>query len=195
MATYTVKKIVSSEDAQWQGLYKTYFITSGKTVYILTKPQNVPAQGDVLEGSISQDKAMNYKFTKDKVEQGAQSPQTASTPSAALSAIAKQYKADPDKMQQDFTLEKAKNMSIQRQVAVKGAVELIVAGKAELTDLHVTYTDLMRLLTEPNWETFVANYTEDDDLPPVEVYDNLPTDDDVAGVEQALDQIEIDEPF
>lgn len=59
----------------------------------------------------------------------------------------KEFKADPQKLKQDFTLAVAQNLSIQRQVAVKGVVELIVAGKRDYKDLQVTFDDLMGLLS------------------------------------------------
>lgn len=60
----------------------------------------------------------------------------------------KVFKADPDKMDQDKKLAIATNQSIQRQVAMKGAVELIVAGKREYGELTSTFKDLMDLISK-----------------------------------------------
>lgn len=46
-------------------------------------------------------------------------------------------------------LEIAKNQSIQRQVAVKGAVELTYSGIAQWDDFEMTFDRLMRLLSRP----------------------------------------------
>lgn len=60
----------------------------------------------------------------------------------------KQVKADPEKMAQDKILAIATNLSIQKQVALKGAVELIVASKREYGELKVTFDDLLNLLVK-----------------------------------------------
>lgn len=62
----------------------------------------------------------------------------------------KGFKADPAKLEQDKLLAIATNRSIQRQVAVKGAVELIATGKRSYADLQLTYYDLMELLEGGN---------------------------------------------
>lgn len=194
---YTVEKIISSEDANWNGTHRTWFTTTGKTVYILTKPHNVPTEGEVLEGTIALDKQNNYKFTKDKIDQNAPRPTHTSAP--APQPERKQFKADPDKMKQEFTLEQAKNMSIQRQVAVKGAIDLIVAGQGDYASFHAIYVDIMEVLSEPNWHNFRMQATVDpttfDNEPPLELYDQLPTEEDVNNVEDALDNLQLEEPF
>lgn len=98
------------------------------------------------------------------------------------------FKADPDKMKQEYTLAQATNMSIQRQVALKGAIELVVAGKSD--DVVESYVDLMRLLSEPDWAKFDAPMDDrfENDLPPVESYDNLPTDEQVDDYDNDLDR-------
>lgn len=58
----------------------------------------------------------------------------------------KEFKADPAKMKQDYALQVKTNQSIQKQVALKGAVDLIVAGKRPYEDLELTYYDLLNLL-------------------------------------------------
>lgn len=60
-------------------------------------------------------------------------------------------KADPDKLKQEYELEVARNQSIQRQVAVKGVIELITHDKVELTDFGKEYNKIMKLLTT-QWE-------------------------------------------
>lgn len=73
----------------------------------------------------------------------------AGTPSTGFARVpaTKEFKADPAKMAQDKHLAIATNQSIQRQVAMKGTVELIVGGIRKYDDLQVTFDDLMGLLT------------------------------------------------
>lgn len=58
-------------------------------------------------------------------------------------------KADPDKLKQERELEIARNQSIQRQVAVKAAVELVVSDKIKLDELDTYYDKFMDKLTTP----------------------------------------------
>jgi hypothetical protein len=93
----------------------------------------------------------------------------------------KKFEADPVKLKQEFNLEVHKNQSIQRQVAVKGVVDLIVAGKRDYAQLEDTYNDLMVLLNPKQVEIKPVETVTDKgdfaainfepDLPPVEVYD------------------------
>lgn len=91
----------------------------------------------------------------------------------------KHFAADPKKMQQDLNLEIKRNQSIQRQVAVKGAVELISVGVRKYSDLTAVYNDLMRLLNPEQVleETYEVEDQGDfakflaDDQPPVQNYD------------------------
>lgn len=90
--------------------------------------------------------------------------------------------ADPLKLKQEMTLEVAKNLSIQRQVAAKSAIELIVAGKRDYADLQVTFDDLISLINPKQLDTDRANELNqeldqgfkeamENDLPPVENYE------------------------
>lgn len=171
-----VTTIQSRTPDDFNGLTRTWFEAEGyeKPIYMFSKPDNPINVKDELIGTVSQDKAGNLKFTKEK------KPFIPAPPTQERT-----YRADPDKMKQEFTLEQARNMSIQRQVAVKGAVDLVVAGKAH--DIMLAYVDLMTLLAEPDWYKFkmelgLQEQIEDpeialdrafDDLPPVENYEDL----------------------
>lgn len=61
-----VEKILEAEPNSFQGLTKTTFLSEGRAIYIFTKPENDPKEGDELSGEITQDKAGKNKFTKDK---------------------------------------------------------------------------------------------------------------------------------
>lgn len=63
----------------------------------------------------------------------------------------KKFEADPKKLQQEFSLEVAKNLSIQRQVSLKACVDLVVADKIAYTGLDATFDHLM-LLLNPKYE-------------------------------------------
>lgn len=56
-------------------------------------------------------------------------------------------KADPDKLKQEWELEVARNQSIQRQVAIKGVIELIIHDKIKLIDFDKQYDEIMTKLT------------------------------------------------
>lgn len=59
----------------------------------------------------------------------------------------KSFKADPVKLNQDLKLEIARNQSIQRQVALKAAVDVYCSSEAILvTDIETIFNDFMRLL-------------------------------------------------
>jgi hypothetical protein len=100
---------------------------------------------------------------------------------APRSSGAKTFQADPKKLKQEMTLEVAKNLSIQRQVAMKGAVDLIVADKRKYNQLHDTYADLMQLLNPDQapdpFDGVEVPMTDMGDFaaeqPPIEAYDQL----------------------
>ncbi len=89
----------------------------------------------------------------------------------------KSFQADPIKLKQEYSLEVAKNLSIQRQVAVKGVVDLIVAGKREYGDLQITFDDLMVLLNPKLAEEDVVIERAEDfvKINPVD-YEEIPVD-------------------
>lgn len=62
----------------------------------------------------------------------------------------KEFKADPVKLKQDLALQIATNQSIQRQVALKCAVEVYVAqvgaGWEDYSRIQETFEDFMKLL-------------------------------------------------
>lgn len=118
-----------------------------------------PQKGDELAGTI-ETTSYGRKFKKDFAKNTGK------------------YSADPKKLEQEFKLEVAKNLSIQRQVAVKGAVDLIVAGKMEYKDLGVVFDSLMGLLNPKlhqdvvvDAEDFAKINPTDFDEPPIESYD------------------------
>lgn len=213
-ARYEIDSISSTEPDSFQGLTKTWFSTGGAQVYVLHKPENQYRAGDIIEGTVTQDKGGNLKFTRAKNQfynpatnttsvsasipglHGQQMPladpvvaaaplpdymprPTTKVPEAAPEKV---FKADPDKMKQTYTLEVAKNMSIARQVAVKAAVELTASWNYNAEKFYKVYVDVMVLLSEPDWTKFAAPIDNrfENELPPVENYDNLPTDADVA---------------
>jgi hypothetical protein len=207
-ASYEITEILVTEPNAYQGLDKTHFVTGGAEVYMFHKIANTPKVGDILEGSITYDRGQNMKFTRAKTGQyaspapvtPAQDPRITQqvslqdyadakpalpkpTTKAASAAPERTYKADPDKMKQTYSLEVAKNMSIMRQVSLKAAVDLVVAGKSD--DLIKAYTDGMMLLSEPNWTKFAAPMDEkyENELPPVENYEEGPTEEEVAAVD------------
>lgn len=193
MGSYVIDTIIHTEKDSFEGLDKTHFTTGGATVYLFHRPGNAPNAGDTLDGTIAYDRRQNMKFTKTKTGQytpnevpptrlAPPKPQLPiigelppiPEPEAATRQVDKVYKADPDKMKQEYTLEQARNMSIQRQVAAKGAIDLVIAGRA--SDIVKTYTDLMTLLSEPDWRRFLAH----DDEPPFSYSpDQIPTDEEV----------------
>lgn len=162
-----VVKITQIQEGAYNGLTKTWFIgsdgTKNTTMYLLHQPKNSPKVGDELDGTVALDHGGQYKFTKTKPVFDSSKPQA-----HAAAPQAKVYKADPDKLAQDYTLETAKNMAIQRQVAVKGAVDLIVAGRVAYTGLHEAYASLMELLSEPQWTKFRVVY---EDVVPDDIMD------------------------
>lgn len=81
----------------------------------------------------------------------------------------KKFEADPKKLKQELDIETARNMSIQRQVAVKGTIDLIVSGKLDYDQLHAGYVHIMELLSEHDWQRFVS---QGDDQPPIETYED-----------------------
>jgi hypothetical protein len=213
-ASYEVEEITATEPNAFNGLDKTWFITGGASVYMFHKTANTPKVGDILEGSITYDRGQNMKFTRAKTGQyaspapvtPAQDPRITQQVSLQDFADAKPplpkpmekspvtqqldrvYKADPDKMKQEYTLAQATNMSIQRQTAVKAAVELIIHGESKDYDtehLYKCYTDIMILLSEPDWTKFATPMDEkyENELPPVENYEDGPTDEEVAAVD------------
>ena len=188
MGNYTVDAVTATNENDFNGLDRTFMVIEGKSVYLLHKPENRPHRGDVLDGTIAPDKRGNLKFTKTKKDFQPNQP-----PLVSPESTAKTYKADPDKMKQEYTLDVARNMSIQRQVCLKGAIELIVAGKRDYDELVETYVDLMELASEIDWESFkgrdiipedvmgdddleevLTKMTEDPDAPPLDVYDAEP---------------------
>lgn len=104
----------------------------------------------------------------------------------------KEFKADPAKMKQEFSLEVARNQSIQRQVALKAAVELTIADGTGIPTEVVTeyFNHFMGLLATP-WQPTEDMTAEefdqvveeagdfkkinpvDDDLPPLSAYEEL----------------------
>lgn len=91
----------------------------------------------------------------------------------------KEFKADPAKMKQDLSLEVARNQSIQRQVAVKAAVDLIVAGKIEYDEMYRTYGYIMELLTNHDWRSVVNPGLTPEDAAALLGGEILPTDEEV----------------
>lgn len=184
--TVTVTEIVDQQENVFNGppkdrLDKTWFKTAeGQVLYLFHKPANVPTRGEVLTGTIMSDKRQQLKFTKDKATGGPGTDATggpgigptggpnSQSPAPSTPPPSRAYKADPDKMKQDFTLEKARNMSIMRQTALKGAVALIVADKVAYTGLHEAYTGLMELLSEPDWTKFQVKLTDTGDYLPTD---------------------------
>ena len=67
----------------------------------------------------------------------------------------KEFKADKDKMKQDLTLATATNHSIQRQVAYKGVIDLVVADKIDLDDWYRYFGYSMELLEATDWRKVV----------------------------------------
>lgn len=189
MSRVTIGTIISVEANAFNGLTKTMFTRpeGGETIYMFSKPENVPAQGDQLDGDVTRDKGGKLKFTKAKADGFQGSTQGATGAPQRPATASKVYKADPDKLKQEMTLETARNQSIQRQVAVKGAVELIVAGKREYDQLHTTYVSLMELLTEHDWQKFGSPSEPESDGPPLDNYaDQVPT-------EAEVDKFNLDE--
>lgn len=197
MPSYTVDEIIEHIPNDYAGLDRTIFTTGGSTVYMFHKPENSPEPGTVLDGTIAYDKRQNMKFTKAKsgvwANQAPPLPPAPVTPAAQVGIPTpagapampkptppqvtrqpnKVYKADPDKMKQEFTLEQARNMSIQRQVALKAAVDLIsLSAPYSSRGFSKIYTDMMALLSEPDWRKFQI---QDDDQPTSESDDYIPT--------------------
>lgn len=137
----TVKTIVKTEPDAFKGLTKTTFEAEGQTdfVYMFSKPENVPTQGEVLDGEITPDKAGMPKFTRAKQE-GHQSAPRGSE---------RVYKADPDKLKLEKNLEVARNQSIQRQKAADLATQLYLANKRLV--LREAFDELMLMIAIP-WE-------------------------------------------
>ena len=208
-ANYEVEEITVTEPNAYQGLDKTWFITGGASVYMFHKTQNTPKVGDILEGSIGYDRGQNMKFTKTKPNAfGGPAPVTPANDlirqqvslqdyADAKPALPKptekpadkpytgsSYKADPDKLKQEYSLDVAKNMSIQRQVAVKATVDMFT-GVYDVEKFYKMYVDIMILLSEPDWSKFATPVDEkyENDLPPVESYVDGPTDEEVAAVD------------
>lgn len=208
MAIYKVDEIIATLDRDYKDLSRTYFMVGGQEIYIFHKPENAPKAGQELEGTIAYDKSNHLKFTKAKTGQFANTsqgieqrlveatnpPLVAPVPMPAQKPIPaplppaqvtkqpeKVFRADLDKMKQDFTLQQATNMSIQRQVAVKGAVDLIVAKARLYSQFYETYTDIMELLSEPNWRNFKLSKEE----VPIENYDRIPLEEDVDAMDGA----------
>lgn len=160
-----VEKIINLEPNAFNGLTKTTFTIVGalKPVYIFSKPENEPKEGDVIDGTYAPDKAGNLKFTKTKKEF------TPSDNTPANSWQPKEYKADP-----------LKQSSIEWQASIKAAVDTV-------KDFHVLsgikptkLTEYKRLIAET--AITYANTVEKKpdmavkvepvvDLPPVESYD------------------------
>jgi hypothetical protein len=193
MSTYVVDTVISRNPDDYLGMTRIWFTAGGVTAYMFVQPGNDIEPGQPLEGSMSTDKRGNNKFTKAKTFPGAppkaaeaqqlEEPFESSPPLAKLEAPAatwtppaKTYKADPDKLKQEYSLDVAKNMSIQRQVAVKSTIDLIVAGKRKYSQLIGTYCDLMEILSEPDWRELEELKEMEESLPPVELYDNVPDD-------------------
>ena len=173
-AEYEIESIISTEENAFNGLSKTWFTSGGGQMYIFHKPENIPVMGQILTGTVIADKRGSLKFTKKKIE-----PFPSSRPQPVQTAIPnkpepKTYKADPDKMKQEFTLEQARNMSIQRQVGLKATVDLILGDKRSYDQLTDTYFDMMEILSEPNWQTLTQ--------------DKLPTDEQVMDPDEAAEE-------
>ena len=161
---YTIKLVIETKENVFNGLDRSALVVAdpqGKveSCYLLHKPENTPQIGQELVGTIAKDKGGHMKFTKDKAQ--FEAPHKEPAP--------RTFKADPEKLEQDKTLTVATNRSIQRQVAMKGTVDLIVAGKISYSDLHLGYTSLMELLSEPDWTKFqgepaITDIPEDEDL-------------------------------
>jgi hypothetical protein len=184
---------VTQPDA-FNGLSKTWFKdTTGRSAHIFHKPENIPVLGDQMEGAYSTDKRGELKFKKASSWTPPPTPHVVTpTPASTTPPMpttiptktptstplpppvvppqvngqfpAREFKADPKKMEQDFTLEKARNMSIQRQVATKCATDLIVAGKVAYTGFHEAYTAIMEVLSNPNWRDYQPDKIVDDQL-------------------------------
>lgn len=198
MASYKVDTVIETLPNAYMGLDKTFFTTGGMTVYMFHQLGNEPKPGAILEGTINEDRRRDLKFTKPKLPQYAPTtPQQTQAPLPSVKVaveppkplpapvtVERTFKADPDKMKQQMTLETATNMSIQRQVAVKATVELIVSGKRDYLQLHETYVHIMEMLSEPDWKKFSVP-----DGPPIDNYDFLPTDEDIANLDEGLDGI------
>ena len=88
-----------------------------------------------------------------------------------FSPSGKTFKADPEKMKQEWTLEVARNQSIQRQVAYKGVIDLVVSDKIELGEFELWFDLSMNFLANP-WNKEAVQEAEDQ--PPVEVYEGIP---------------------
>ncbi len=204
MATYKIDEIITTLDKDFKGLSRTYFTVDGAEVYMFHQPDNKPQAGQEIEGIIAYDKSQKLKFTRAKTGQWANTSsnieqrlvETTSAPLVASApkptpaplprpSVTKQpdkvYKADPDKMKQDFTLQQATNMSIQRQVALKATIDLIVEDARKYSQLHETYTDIMGLLSEPDWRKFIPDLHEVS----IENYDRIPTDEDIENMDGA----------
>jgi hypothetical protein len=108
----TITNVFKTEDANFQGLHRTWFNADNKTLYILHKPGNAPKTGDTLEGSIKEDARRNLKFTKEQQSfapaSPAPGPQMPSTPAERV------FKADP-----------ARQSSIEWQASIKAAVDAV----------------------------------------------------------------------
>jgi len=192
-AEYNIDAIISTEADAFQGLSKTWFESGGGQMYIFHKAENVPVVGQILTGSVVADKRGSLKFTKKKVEPfPSKRPQPVQTSPAFKMAEAvmpatqqamrdKIYKADPDKLKQEYTLEQARNMSIQRQVGLKATIDLIVAGHRSYDQLIDTYADMMEILSEPDWRELEELKELEAALPSKDV---LPTDKQVESTEE-----------
>lgn len=160
MAIYPVSTVVQEVPDDFAGLTRTWFTTNGQTAYALHKPENPIRVGDSLDGTIAVDKRGNNKFTRTKqfpsptptaVPVTMAPPGPVPVPTHTATPAPRRYEADPAKMKQEYNLDVAKNMSIQRQVAMKGVVDLVVAGKRDYDTLIDTYCDLMEILTTVDW--------------------------------------------
>lgn len=201
-AEYEIDSIIGTEENAFNGLSKTWFTSGGGQMYLFHKPENLPVVGQVLTGTVSADKRGSLKFTKKKIEpfpsnrpQPVQTAISSVTKPQERAVESKTYKADPDKMKQEFTLEQARNMSIQRQVGLKATVDLILGGIRTYDQLIGTYCDMMEILSEPNWRELEELKDIEADMPPIESYDVVPEDlMDEEALDKAFKHMEEQEP-
>lgn len=123
-----VDKFIKAETRHSKKTDKDYVIS-----IVLVDDKLAEAFGTVREGDEGE-LSYNEQFKKWEFKKGSFNKSTG------------KYQADPVKLKQDYNLEVARNQSIQRQVALKGAVDLIVAAKRDYGELTVTFDDLMDLL-------------------------------------------------
>lgn len=95
----------------------------------------------------------------------------------------KSFTADPKKLEQEFKLEVARNQSIQRQVAFKGVIDLMVSGKIGVDALDVWFDLAMDKLAN-QWHATKNIVVDSGDFAKINPDDFVPDDiDEGAGYE------------